>query len=345
MCFARASRVAKPKACMETLSFRSCDYADGQAFEAYRDLYSGGSEVTPLGTPFAASVTGIRFPQLLLFDRTLQGVSHERTRRRVGVDAFEHLMLQLVVEGRMMVLAGNVAQVVEAGNLVLFDLTQPQRTWTTSARIITVAVARTVVVGTLPVATALHGTVLPRSGSELLQDFLLSLARNGDRTNAPLAAAATATVGALLLATLGRDAAAREDAPLVGMARVNLILDFIDANLIQPDLTPETIAVRTGISRTALYRLFEPLGGVAVQVQRRRLRAMRLALTRAGDARSIGEIALACGFVSASHASRSFRSRFGLTPREFREANAQAAKAGGGVPTDAVLQRWFDEVR
>ncbi|WP_458436155.1 helix-turn-helix domain-containing protein [Methylorubrum extorquens] len=330
---------------METLNFRSRDYADGLAFEAYRDLYSGGSEVTPLGTPFAASVRGIRFPQLLLFDRTLQGVSHERTRRRVGVDAFEHLMLQLVVEGRMMVQAGNVAQVVEAGNLVLFDLTQPQRTWTTSARIITVAVARTVVVGTLPVATNLHGTVLPRSGSELLQDFLLSLARNGGRTSAPLAAAATTTAGALLLATLGGEAAAREDAPLVGMARVNLILDFIDANLIQPDLTPETIAVRTGISRTALYRLLEPLGGVAAQVQKRRLRAMRLALARRSDGRSIGEIAAACGFVSASHASRSFRARFGLTPREFREANAQAAEAGGGVSTDAVLQRWFDEVR
>ncbi|KQP65241.1 hypothetical protein ASF41_22045 [Methylobacterium sp. Leaf111] len=330
---------------METLSFKSRDYADSGAFDAYRDLYSGGSDVTALGANFAATVRGIRFPQLLLFDRTLQGVSHERTRRRVGADAFEHLMLQLVVEGRMMVLAGNVVRVVEAGELVLFDLTQPQRTWTASARIITVAVARAVVVGTLPVATDLHGTVLPRIGSELLQDFLLSLARNGDRTHAQMAAAATATVGALLLATLGGRTAASEDAPLVGAARVNLILEFIDANLVRPDLTPEIISTQSGISRTALYRLFEPLGGVAAQVQKRRLRAMRLALTRQGDSRSIGEIAIACGFVSASHASRSFRAGFGLTPREFREASLKVAGAKAAMPIDAVLQRWFDEVR
>lgn len=47
---------------MAILSITSCDYADGQAFEADRDLHSGGSEITSLGTPFAASVRGLRYP-------------------------------------------------------------------------------------------------------------------------------------------------------------------------------------------------------------------------------------------------------------------------------------------
>lgn len=62
VCFASARRVLTPKARMAILSFTSCNYADGQAFEADRDHYSGGSEVTSLGTPFAASVRGLRFP-------------------------------------------------------------------------------------------------------------------------------------------------------------------------------------------------------------------------------------------------------------------------------------------
>ncbi|MDY0066471.1 MAG: helix-turn-helix transcriptional regulator, partial [Steroidobacteraceae bacterium] len=52
-----------------------------------------------------------------------------------------------------------------------------------------------------------------------------------------------------------------------------------------------------------------------------RLERCRSALERPRDsARSITEIAFECGFNDASHFSRAFRSRYGLSPREFRRA-------------------------
>ncbi|WP_162245431.1 helix-turn-helix domain-containing protein [Methylobacterium sp. Leaf466] len=98
------------------------------------------------------------------------------------------------------------------------------------------------------------------------------------------------------------------------------ILAFIAAQATCPDLTPERIARRTGVSRTVLYRILEPLGGVATCVQRQRLHLMRGALAHRGDARSIKTIAHASGFRSVTHASRSFHKAFGMPPGSYRQA-------------------------
>lgn len=334
------------KSLLETLRFDSHDFEESHAFEAYRDLYSGGSHVEPTGDAFSARMSGIRFPRLLLFDRFLQGVSHERSTRRVSADGFDHLTLQLVIEGRMMSLVDNVARVIEAGDIIVFDLTRPQRTWIPEGRVLTIAMAREVVRGMVSPFTNLHGLVLPASGNALLRDFLQSLGRNGATTGDRTAATATATVGALLGTTLGVSAGTVSGMPLFEAAKRNQILDFIEANLARPDLTAALIASRTGVSRSVLYRMFEPLGGVATRVQQRRLHAMRRALSRGDDVRSIREVARTSGFASASHANRSFREAFGMTPGEFRQS---IVVAGAGPARDASpeasFKRWFVEVR
>ncbi|KQT86989.1 hypothetical protein ASG60_13805 [Methylobacterium sp. Leaf469] len=120
----------------------------------------------------------------------------------------------------------------------------------------------------------------------------------------------------------------------------------IEANPARLDLTAELIALRTGVSRSVLYRMFEPLGGVATRVRHRRLHPMRRALSRGDDVRSIREVAWTTGFTSASHANRSFREAFGMTPGKFRLC---IVVAGAGPARDASpkasFKRWFVEVR
>jgi len=95
---------------------------------------------------------------------------------------------------------------------------------------------------------------------------------------------------------------------------------YIDANLTDPRLAPEDIARHHYISRSYLDKLFAADGtSVAESIKAKRLdRCRRDLLDPAMDGRSIFEIALRWGFVSAPHFSRAFRSTYGLSPRDFR---------------------------
>jgi AraC-like DNA-binding protein len=84
-------------------------------------------------------------------------------------------------------------------------------------------------------------------------------------------------------------------------------------------MTPASIAAGLGISRSTLYALFEPEGGIESYVFARRLdRAFDTIVNDSARASGLGEIAFAIGFKSEAHFSRAFLARFGLKPREVR---------------------------
>lgn len=103
------------------------------------------------------------------------------------------------------------------------------------------------------------------------------------------------------------------DATLLGRAR-----RLIDGKLASPGLTSDTLCAELGVSRSRLYRLFEPLGGIASYIRRQRLLRIRAALADSMDGRSISRIAGQWGFVDASAFSRTFRHEFGISPKEAR---------------------------
>lgn len=98
------------------------------------------------------------------------------------------------------------------------------------------------------------------------------------------------------------------------------ILGFVHRNLADPDLTIERIAERMHCTKRYLHKVFSENGETLNQyIWARRLDLCRAHLVRADLAgKSITEIAFACGFSNAAHFSRSFRSRFGQSPRAFR---------------------------
>ena len=103
-----------------------------------------------------------------------------------------------------------------------------------------------------------------------------------------------------------------------------MAIDVIEKNLLNPALTPDSIARSLGVSRSTLYRAFEAAGGVVSSIQRRRLaRAYTLLRRRIGRTPSVAQIAHECGFASESHFSRAFRERYGLPPSTYR-LNAKA---------------------
>jgi AraC-like DNA-binding protein len=120
---------------------------------------------------------------------------------------------------------------------------------------------------------------------------------------------------------------------------------FIEQHLGESWLTPQAVADSQGVSRRYLDELF------ASQEHRlqgwiRERRLQRAAIELAADDRSrsnplknILQIALDLGFKAPSHFSRSFATRFGMSPREFRQQSRLARlsiRAGTHAPVTAL---------
>ena len=93
------------------------------------------------------------------------------------------------------------------------------------------------------------------------------------------------------------------------------------------ELTPTQIADACRMTTRYLHHLFsDELETVSRYIQRRRLEACARALAcPAQRGRTVTSIAFDYGFNSPTHFGRVFRSRFGVTPREYRRAPRKAA--------------------
>ncbi|MEP6867090.1 MAG: helix-turn-helix transcriptional regulator [Novosphingobium sp.] len=104
-------------------------------------------------------------------------------------------------------------------------------------------------------------------------------------------------------------------------ARVRTALADIEALVTEPDLTPEALAARQGVSRRRLDALLASSTGatLAAHISERRLTQAAASLCDPSEAkRSITQIAHDCGFQDGPHFSRSFKKRFNVTPRDWR---------------------------
>lgn len=118
-------------------------------------------------------------------------------------------------------------------------------------------------------------------------------------------------------------------AALITNAKVTEAVALMQANLQEP-LPTDDIARLVGVSRRQLERLFKQhLDDMPSRyyIELRLIRARHL-LRHSGQ--SILQIALACGFASASRFSSGYRTRFGHTPRDERSARAADWRAQRG---------------
>ena len=166
---------------------------------------------------------------------------------------------------------------------------------------------------------AKNNSVLSGTVPDLLVDYLKGIeTRLGSLAaeDLPRVVDATRSLMVACLSPPGEREAAVEQ--VAGVALIERARRYIQNNLDAVDLTPESVCRALGVSRTRLYQLFEPSGGVLHFIQRRRLLAAHGALSDPADNRRIIDIAEAVGFSSAANFSRAFSKEFGYSPREAR---------------------------
>lgn len=98
-----------------------------------------------------------------------------------------------------------------------------------------------------------------------------------------------------------------------------------------------------GMSRSAIYRLFEHEGGLLAYDRTRRLRALYRAVCNPLNTSTLFELAGRYGFRDQAALARSFRKAFGCTPKELRQRKADIVAAPtGSAPLE--IQRVLDDM-
>ena len=107
---------------------------------------------------------------------------------------------------------------------------------------------------------------------------------------------------------------------LIGADQPKLIeaVELMESNL-EELINLDDLSSLVGVSRRQLERLFRKYLGCVPSRYYLDLRLKKARQLLLQTSISISDVAIACGFVSASHFSKSYRDMFGRTPREERQ--------------------------
>jgi AraC-like DNA-binding protein len=320
--YAGSGRPSRP---LPSVSFTTQGLPVAQRFEAYRADAIRFAELIQreAWADSSASYTAWSLGSIVMKRTSSPPLDQRRTPAMVRRDGLDHWLLNIPVRSAQRVVIDGTTQHVSAARPILMSCDQPfaverpgaEEDW------LVAFVTRDALPG-LGLPGGVDGVqALTTPMGQLLVAFLRDMAAclpNMTLADVPHLTDATLT---LLRGTLAPGAdnlkAARPHAEAVLRKRVCAI---IRARLGSAILTPERLCRDAGLSRSALYRLFEPLGGVAKAIKAERLAEARRRLEDSGERRSIQQIADSVGYCDASVFSRAFRRRYGATASEVREA-------------------------
>lgn len=329
---------AAPAATIPALRFHTRDETGSRAFDAWREGVRGTCHVEPCehqGTDaFHMDTTSWHLGQIILGVAAYGARGQHRTARHIRGDHLDHYRLTLLTSGSARVVNEAGAFQIGAGQLLLTDMAQPESYATTRGGNVSVFIPRELLDEHFQRPEALHGLVARGPVATLLADHLRALAGTASQMDAQEGAGLVAPTVALIAA--GLSPSAREHRPVVAAGEANLTRQacrYIELHLRDERLSPQDIAAALKMSRAALYRLFEPYGGVASFIKERRLEQIRQILEQPDERRSMSQLASEYGYKSAAHFSTAFRAHFGFSASDVRSQGAVAAAPAGTPPT------------
>lgn len=297
-------------------------------FEIWREAVSAAFDVQrrpeKSADSFSAVFDAFQLGDMVITDARLGEQRYVRSSRQARRDGVDHFVVNLYRSGGWRAQTAGGEFEGAAGQVSILDLSRDLVSDEPECNLVALFVPRSLLEDRLPNISALHGRAPSGPHAGLLADYIDLLARrlptlpNSDEE--ALSRAAREMLVACLQPTLSGIEAARPGLELVLQHRAKR---FIDAHLQSPALNAEAICNAVGVSRRALYRLFDQDGGVQRCIQSRRLERIRAVLVDPRETRHISEIAAQFGFTRSDHFARAFRQHFGCSASETREATSR----------------------
>ena len=268
-------------------------------------------------TGFSASMSRIRLRDLELASPISQPAV---VRQMAGASDPGFLNLQVQHSGRSWNMTGNRTAVLDPGDFVLYDPSQPLRLrFVEPTQTIVLRLPITRVDQRLPSLRNMVGVGMRgESGAgAMLSAFVRNAWMQLSREDDPDWADSLCDVIWPMLHLVyggGRvaDGSRRDE-------RRRAVFAFIDANLTEPEISTRAIAEEAGVSVRYVQMIFADMGTTpSTYIRDRRLDVAAERLRRQGPAASITNVAFDLGFNDLSSFCRAFRRRFGVAPRDCR---------------------------
>lgn len=246
------------------------------------------------------------------------------------VDA-DYLQIVQILEGSMTFEADGTTTVVPAPGAYIRDYGQPSIVTSTRVRLLILYFSREFLEEVMGPIDA-HGPLVPVPELDLLRHVAIEMMRFFPVTtasSAPLYAAILRDLAATALLRAGANRRT-EQGSLLAEAKA-----YVAA---QPPgtLTVTGATAALGISRSALYRLFERDGGLLAYDRMRRLRAAHQAMSNPLNTTTLVELAARYGFRDQAALLRSFRKAFGYSPSDLRQRHVSIPPSMVGTGAEEV---------
>lgn len=276
-----------------------------------------------------------------------------RSLARIAADGVDHYMIQLFLDGASRIGPSRSAVEAKPGALVAFDLGAELASHNTDFELVMLFAPRRRLDALLDHPDSVHGAVVDTEAGpgRLAAEYLRALFATAGALR-PHEHAATADIVLRLVALAFNSAARGADGAVPDWGNHAVLMRAREAmkqRLCDPALSPQMIADLVGVSRPTLYRAFAETEGVMEELREMRLLRCRSALlSQQARHEHVGQIAYSFGFSSSASFSRSFRSRFGVSPSELRRFGASPERSdapdsdGGdpGLAVDATFAEW-----
>ena len=272
---------------------------------------------------FRGEINAYVLPDMIYLDSRTGPVSQRRDLARISRDSVRDFVFHVAVDGMMettTALSAVRASQYTPGILAL-DMCQPMlMVRPTAARVLAFFLPRATVEAALPDPEAIHGRVLGYTTplTRLILERIrvlctgLTVLSNDDR------AQEIRLCAQLILAAFSKQQRlADHQRAAIRAALQRQIEEYIQANLQNDDLSPESVMAAFPVARSTIYRMFVPQGGLHAYIRHCRLFEAARELV-AMPLLSVSEIGYGLGFASASDFSRAFSRQFNMSPRDYR---------------------------
>ncbi|MBI3376632.1 MAG: helix-turn-helix domain-containing protein [Betaproteobacteria bacterium] len=244
--------------------------------------------------------------------------------QRTGGD----FMLSLQKSGNAVVGQAGREACIGPGDIYLLDTAQQFRMETNAIRTDSVCMASNRMRDVFPQADGLTSVRIDceTGPGALLRSMLIELFQQSSNLDVTTSDRIADAIPHLVAAALGSLPAVGQECPSrLAVYHRERVRRFVRSELSNPELAPEMIARAIGLSARNLHHIFaeEPMT-LMRWIWTERLKRCRAELAlRSLQHRSVSDIAYSWGFNDPAHFSRSFRERFGQSPREFRQSVLQ----------------------
>ena len=294
-----------------------------EQFDGFRDFMMPLSDVEPLVSSsggFRAHARVYDLGALQLASMYNDPAVFNYTQTHMRQFGMEQWSLNVITEGTIKYTSGNGLKGTK-GDIYLHSYTSPFSGTGRNLGILHLMLNRDDFHDVADVLDRMIDQNLTGPMSSILRDFILSIGSHANRLTMAELPAVNEAFTHILKAAFHPNTDTYEAARLpIAATQFVKVRRIIDENLKSPDLTPDMICSRVGISRRKLYYIFEQHGGVMKYISQRRLAACYNALATQTEKRPISSLVYEYGFTNLSSFYRQFQARYGFRPSEARSA-------------------------